>query len=362
MAATQTFTNSGLVSYKDLSPNNSGQRTMNIDALAIHTMAANLSVETCGALFKNKNTKASSNYGIGSDGRIALYVEEKNRAWTTSSSAVDNRAVTIEVASTTTKEPYGITDEAWDALIDLCTDICRRNDIKELKWEADKNIGIDPARQNMVVHRWYNTKKSCPGTFLYDNMGKIAEKVNRNLNDANITIRDTTMDAMKPKKIWEFLMDHFENIYVSAAIMGNLYMLSSLVPNNLRSSDEKRLGMDDSTYTKKVNSGEYKNFATDSAGYGLAMWANNTKKNRLLAYAKYSGKGIGNLNMQLNFLYEDMARNEDLMKGFERCTCVKDAVKLFILDYKNTTLTPELLESRVSVSKEFLVQFKPKSA
>lgn len=358
MAATQTFTNSGLVSYKDLSPNYSGQRTMNIDSLAIHTMAGNLTVETCGILFRNKNTKASSNYGIGSDGRIALYVEEKNRAWATSSSAVDNRAISIEVASTTTKEPYGITDEAWDALIDLCTDICRRNNIKELKWKADKNIGLDPALQNMAAHRWYNTKKSCPGTFLYTHMGIIAEKVNANLNNPNIPLRESTTNSMKPKKIWEFLMDHFENIYVSAAIMGNLYMLSSLIPNNLRASDEKRLGMDDSTYTKKVNSNEYKDFATDGAAYGLAMWSSKNRKTKLLEYARTSGKGIGNLNMQLNFLYEDMAADKELMAAFNLCTSVKEGVKLFLTKYKNATLTDELLNSRVEVSKKFLKEYK----
>ena len=90
------MSNSPLVSYTKLSPNHSGKRKHTIDTISIHCMAGNLSVERCGELFQNKERQASSNYGIGSDGRIALYVDEGNRSWCTSSASNDNRAVTIE--------------------------------------------------------------------------------------------------------------------------------------------------------------------------------------------------------------------------------------------------------------------------
>ena len=97
------MSNSPLVSYTKLSPNHSGRRNHVIDTISIHCMAGNGSVETCGALFADPARKASSNYGIGSDGRIGLYVDEANRSWCTSSASNDNRAVTIEVANTVAK-------------------------------------------------------------------------------------------------------------------------------------------------------------------------------------------------------------------------------------------------------------------
>ena len=93
------MSNSPLVVYTKLSPNHSGKRTKKIDTITIHCMAGNCSVETCGNLFASSARQASSNYGIGTDGRIALYVDEANRSWCTSSNANDQRAVTIEVAN-----------------------------------------------------------------------------------------------------------------------------------------------------------------------------------------------------------------------------------------------------------------------
>lgn len=133
------YTNSSLVSYIKISPNKSINRNHAIDTISIHCMAGNLSIEQCGNLFANPSKQASSNYGIGSDGRIGLYVEEKDRSWCTSSSSNDNRAITIEVASDTTS-PYKVTDAAFNSLIKLLADICKRNNIKSLKWKADKNL------------------------------------------------------------------------------------------------------------------------------------------------------------------------------------------------------------------------------
>ena len=129
------YTNSPLVTYTKLSPNHSGQRKHVIDTITIHCVVGQLSVETIGNIFAPTSRQASSNYGIGKDGRIGMYVEEKNRSWCTSSSANDNRAITIEVASDT-KHPYAVNDKAYAALLDLVTDICGRNDIKKLVWST----------------------------------------------------------------------------------------------------------------------------------------------------------------------------------------------------------------------------------
>lgn len=180
------YTNSPLVTYTKLSPNHSGQRKHAIDTITIHCVVGQLSVETIGNIFAPTSRQASSNYGIGKDGRIGMYVEEKNRSWCTSSSANDNRAITIEVASDT-KHPYAVNDKAYAALLDLVTDICRRNGIKKLVWSTVKNDRVNHLNGcNMTVHRDY-ANKSCPGDYLYNLHGEIAAEVNKRLGQTEAT-------------------------------------------------------------------------------------------------------------------------------------------------------------------------------
>ena len=172
-----SYTNSSLVDYIKLSPNNSGERNHIIDTVTIHCVVGQVSVEALGETFYKKSRKASSNYGIGTDGRIGLYVEEKNRSWCSSSASNDNRAITIEVASDTT-HPYAVNDRAYASLIKLLTDICLRNNIKQLLWKADKKLIGQIDKQNMTVHRWF-ANKSCPGDYLYNKHTDIANEVNK---------------------------------------------------------------------------------------------------------------------------------------------------------------------------------------
>lgn len=173
------YTNSPLVSYTKLSPNHSGQRTHSIDRITPHCVVGQCSVETLGNIFLPTSRQASSNYGIGVDGRVGMYVEEKNRSWCSSSNANDQRAVTIECASDNT-EPYAFKDVVYKRLIELCTDICRRNGKTKLLWLGDKTktLSYTPKSDEMVltVHRWF-ANKSCPGNWMYARMGDLASKV-----------------------------------------------------------------------------------------------------------------------------------------------------------------------------------------
>lgn len=188
------MSNSSLVSYVRRSPNHSGPRTHKIDTVSIHCMAGNLSVETCGSLFADSSREASSNYGIGSDGRIALYVDEANRSWCTSSASNDNRAVTIEVANIEGREPYRVSDAAYKSLIRLLADICKRNGIPRLLWRGDPSLIGQVDRQNMTVHRWF-ASKSCPGNWLYAQHGQIAADVNKLLEDEDVEVRELEMKS-----------------------------------------------------------------------------------------------------------------------------------------------------------------------
>lgn len=161
------------------SPNKSSPRMSKVDTITIHCMAGNLSVESCGALFAKSSRKASSNYGIGSDGRIACYVGEENRSWCSSNRANDNRAITIEVANDGGADTgWHVSDKAYKALISLLVDICRRNNITKLVWSNSKADRVNHKNGcNMTVHRDF-ANKSCPGDYLYSLHSKIAKEVN----------------------------------------------------------------------------------------------------------------------------------------------------------------------------------------
>ena len=177
------MSNSGLVVYTKLSPNHSGQRPHSIDRITPHCVVGQLSCESICGCFTSPQREASCNYGIGMDGRISLSVEEKNRSWCSSSNANDQRAVTIECASDKTA-PYAMTDAVYAALIDLCTDICKRNGKSKLLWFGDKNktLSYEPKADEMIitVHRWF-ANKSCPGDWLYNRLGDLAAKVTSRL-------------------------------------------------------------------------------------------------------------------------------------------------------------------------------------
>ena len=111
------------------------------------------------------------------------------------------------------------------------------------------------------------------------------------------------------KQIWEFLKSKGLTDYACAGVEGNLYCESGCRSNNLQNTYEKSLGMSDEEYTRKVDSGEYTNFVHDSAGYGLAQWTYWSRKQNLLQYAHNRDTSIGNLEMQLDFLWQEMPKS-----------------------------------------------------
>ena len=166
------MSNSRLITYTRLSPNFS-KRKKKISKITIHHMAGNLNVYRCGAIFANESRRASSNYGIDTDGRIALYVDEANRSWCSSNSANDDVAVTIEVANDGGAPDWHVSDKAMAALIDLCVDICQRNDIKRLNFTGNK-------KGNLTMHCYFAATE-CPGSYLKSKFSYIAKEVNKRL-------------------------------------------------------------------------------------------------------------------------------------------------------------------------------------
>lgn len=175
---------SSLVSYEKLSPNHSGKRKNAVDRITPHCVVGQASVESLGKTFSSRLRMSSSNYGIGSDGRIALYVDEDNRSWCSSSSANDNRAITIECASDATA-PYAFRQEVYNSLIKLCVDICKRYGKSKLVWISDKAEALKytpkAGEMQLTVHRWF-ANKACPGEWMMARMGDLAYQVTKQLN------------------------------------------------------------------------------------------------------------------------------------------------------------------------------------
>lgn len=173
------MSNSPLVEYLRFSPNHSGKRLAKIDRITPHCVVGQCSIESLGNLFASPKTKASSNYGIDVTGKIGMFVEECNRSWCSSSGVNDNRAVTIECASETIA-PYKMTDAVYKSLVNLCADICKRNDKTVLLWLGDKEktLSYVPKDNEMLltVHRWF-ANKSCPGDWLFSRLDGLASEV-----------------------------------------------------------------------------------------------------------------------------------------------------------------------------------------
>ena len=167
--------NSPLATYVHLSPNANFPRETEIKKITIHHMAANLTLEELGDTFGKRDRNASSNYGIDIHGHIAIYVEEENSSWASSNAENDDMAVTIEVANAVTGGDWQVSDETYEALIELCTDICLRNGIEELNYTGDAN-------GNLTIHKMF-ADTECPGPWLESRMSKIADAVNKNLDD-----------------------------------------------------------------------------------------------------------------------------------------------------------------------------------
>lgn len=161
--------------YVPASTNNytQGRRGYKVCKITPHHMAGKLTARQCGNIFANPNRQASSNYGIGYDGEIACYVDEENRAWTSSNRANDCQAITIEVANSANGEPWPISDAAWNSLVKLCVDICRRYGFR-LTYDGTPNGSL--TRHDMFA----NT--NCPEKTLGGRFKELADTVNAQLD------------------------------------------------------------------------------------------------------------------------------------------------------------------------------------
>ena len=137
------------------------------------------------------------------------------------------------------------------------------------------------------------------------------------------------------EKIWNYLKSKGLNDYGCAGLIGNLDCESALNSKNLQQTYEKKLGFTDDSYTKAVDNGTYSNFIKDCAGYGLAQWTYWSRKQNLLNYAKSKNKSIGDLEMQLDFLYKELSEGyKSVLNTLKTATSILQASNAVLLKYE----------------------------
>lgn len=136
------------------------------------------------------------------------------------------------------------------------------------------------------------------------------------------------------QKIWNYLVEKGLSKAGAAGLMGNLFAESCLNPLNLQNTYEKKLGYTDAAYTAAVDNGSYKNFVRDSAGYGLAQWTYWSRKQNLLNFAKKAGKSIGDLEMQLDFLWNELQGYKAVISTLKTAKTVKAASDSVLVNFE----------------------------
>lgn len=350
------MSNSPLVSHTNISPNRTSPRNHVIDTITIHCAVGQISVEALGRIFEAESRQASSNYGVGYDGRIGMYCEEKDRSWCSSSRDNDHRAITIEVACDKS-EPYAVNDKAYNALIQLVADICKRNNIKKLLWKNDKSLIGQVDKQNMTLHRWF-ANTLCPATFLINHHADIAEQVNKILGASEVPAQGNTEDdKSRPAVIWNFLNEWLGNDYGVAGLIGNLDAESGLNPINLQNTYNTEFNVSDAEYTAQVDAGQ--RIFMDSAGYGLAQWTYHTRKKGLLEFAVAKGCSIGCLRTQLEFLKKEMEEDfTSLVQTLKNAKSVREASDAVLTVYERPADMGEAVKAkREQMGQVYLKKF-----
>lgn len=161
------------------------------------------------------------------------------------------------------------------------------------------------------------------------------------------TVREDVERLMNQEEvIWNFLLRHIGNAYGVAGLMGNLYAESGLRANNLQNTYERAFGLTDAEYTRNVDNGIYTDFADDHAGYGLAQWTYPTHKQLLLDFAKARGVSIGDLSMQLDFLWEELNRFTAVLSVLKSAKSIREASDVVLTKYEKPADQSEAVQEK----------------
>ena len=354
-----------------------------IKYIVIHYVGALGGAKENCQYYAGGNRNASAHYFVGFDGEIWQSVEDANIAWHCGASSYKHgecrNANSIGIELCVRKRntaSMGATDKDWyfeDATVEAAAELTRYLMDKYnvpashviRHYDVTGKICPNPYVYNTTAHTWDEFKKKISGAVapaikkLYrvrkswkdaaSQLGAFEELENaKKACKAGYTVYDWNGKAVYPKtseskpdtgnvqekEIWDFFTKKGLNAYAVAGLMGNLFAESGLNPCNLQNTYNNKLGMGDEEYTKAVDAGSYGNFVNDSAGYGLAQWTFYTRKQALFDYAKAAGVSIGNLAMQLAFLWEELQGYKSVMDTLKNATSVRAASDAVLTGYE----------------------------
>ena len=302
------MSNSSLVNYTKLSPHKR-TRTRKISKITIHHMAGKLSVERCGNVFCGTRV-ASSNYGVDSDGRIGMYVEEKHRSIASSDTVNDDMAVTIEVANDGGAN-WHVSDKALQKTIELCVDICKRNDIERLNFTGDKN-------GNLTMHKYF-AATACPGPYLESKFQYIADEVNKLLDEKGDEImavksysvaKDGNTNLSKNFKVSEFACkDGSDKVLIDTELINLLQRIRDHFGKPVTINSAYR----NATYNAKIggvsNSQHTKGTAADIVVSGVSP-------KKVAQYAEYIMPQKGGIGEYGTFTHVDVRDSRSRWQNF----------------------------------------------
>ena len=173
--------------------------------------------------------------------------------------------------------------------------------------------------------------------------------------------KEETPATSDEETIWNYLYGKLGNAYGTAGMMGNLYAESALRPTNLQNTYETKLGYSDAEYTAAVDSGSYDNFIKDSAGYGLAQWTYWSRKQALLEFAQAEGKSIGDLSVQLDFIWKELTESyAGLLSTLKSATSVLEASTAVLTIYERPADQGESVQTkRASYGQIYFDKYAP---
>ena len=128
-----------------------------ITKITPHHMAGNIGAVQCAKMHMNSPYDQSASAYIGTDGQICGGVQEENRPWTSGSASNDYQAYTIEVANNTFDPNWTVSAAAYESLVRLCADVCRRYNINP-HYDGTPNGTI-------TMHKQFQAT-GCPGPYL----------------------------------------------------------------------------------------------------------------------------------------------------------------------------------------------------
>lgn len=283
------------------------------------------------------------------DGTIATYqtLPWDMRGWHGASGnkgSVNDTHIGFEICEDGLTDPVYF-KKVYQEAVELCVYLCKMFNLTE------KNIichcegykmGI--ASNHGDVMHWFPKHGKSMDTFRADVKALLGKPDEAPMKPVTPSVPVQSGD--NAAAVWNYLKGKGLNDYAVAGIMGNIYAESGFKPTNLQNTYEKKLGYTDDSYTAAVDSGAYTNFVKDSAGYGLVQWTYWSRKEALLNYARSLGKSIGDLGMQLDFMWKEMQNYKAMMETFKGATSVAEASNAMMTQYERPADQSEAAQAR----------------